>query len=360
MNAAISDQALANPSQQIVKFGVFDQNDRSGLPIAQQYEDRLALAELLDASGFYAYHMSEHHSTPLSTTPSPSVFISALAQRTNLLRLVPLVYLLPLYHPARLYEEICMLDHLSGGRFEFGVGRGASPHELAALGIDPTQAAKMYNESVTILEQCFGDSESVNFKGDFWSLDDYVAEMKPFQLPRPQMWYALSNPDSAVVPAQRRMDVVCGGPVNKIRALAERYRDEWQKAQPTSIREPLIGINRYVIVAETDAAALKIGRAAWPRFYNSFIKLWRKHGTMPVNAVLPEEFDQLLVSGNAIVGSPTTVVDGLRMQLDDGDLNYFIASFVFGDIPKPHVFESVRLFATEVMPAFRTSGAVLI
>jgi alkanesulfonate monooxygenase SsuD/methylene tetrahydromethanopterin reductase-like flavin-dependent oxidoreductase (luciferase family) len=357
MDAVILDHAASKSTRQTVKFGVFDQNDRSGLPIAQQYEERLALAELLDERGFYAYHMSEHHATPLSTTPSPSVFISALTQRTNALRLVPLVYLLPLYHPARLYEEICMLDHLSGGRFEFGVGRGASPHELAALGIDPAQAAKMYNESVDILEQCF-DSESVNFKGDFWSLEDYVAEMKPFQLPRPPMWYALSNPDSAVWPAQRGMDVVCGGPVSKVRALAERYREEWHKAQPTSIREPLIGINRYVVVAETDAAALKIGRAAWPRFYDSFMKLWRKHGTKPVNAALPEDFDQLLLTGNAIVGSPKTVVDRLTTQLDDGALNYFIASFVFGDIPKSQVFESVRLFASEVMPAFSTASSM--
>src|ERR1700729_1169252 len=69
MNAVIQDHAVSKSPRQSVKFGVFDQNDRSGLPIAQQYEERLALAELLDESGFYAYHMSEHHATPLSTTP---------------------------------------------------------------------------------------------------------------------------------------------------------------------------------------------------------------------------------------------------------------------------------------------------
>ena len=113
-----------------MKFGVFDQNDRSGLPLAEQYEKRLLLAELSDRLGFHAFHMSEHHGTSLSMTPSPSVWMAALAQRTKRLRLCPLVYLLPTYHPARLYEEICILDHLSGGRFEFGVGRGASPHPV--------------------------------------------------------------------------------------------------------------------------------------------------------------------------------------------------------------------------------------
>src|ERR1700682_2159694 len=175
-----------------MKFGVFDQNDRGGLPLVRQYEDRRQLAGLYDRSGFHCYHMSEHHSTPLSTTPSPSVYMSALTQRTKNLRLCPLVDLLPLYNPVRLYEEICMIDHLSNGRFEFGVGRGASPHELAALGIDPTRAAKMYAESFDTIQRCF-TSNSVNFAGEFWKLDDYVVEMKPLQQPRPQMWYALAS-----------------------------------------------------------------------------------------------------------------------------------------------------------------------
>src|SRR6266481_3491281 len=165
----------------IMKFGVFDQNDRSGLPLAEQYENRLLLAELYDRLGFHAFHMSEHHGTSLSMTPSPSVWMAALAQRTKRLRLCPLVYLLPTYHPARLYEEICILDHLSGGRFEFGIGRGASPHELDALGIDSTKAPKRY---------------------------------------------AVGSPDSVVWPARTGMNVVCGGPVSRVRAVSDRYRQE--------------------------------------------------------------------------------------------------------------------------------------
>jgi Luciferase-like monooxygenase len=76
--------------------------------------------EFYDRSGFRTYHMSEHHSTPLSMTPSPSVFLAAVAQRTQRIRLGPLVYVLPMHHPLRLAEEICMLDHLSRGRFESG------------------------------------------------------------------------------------------------------------------------------------------------------------------------------------------------------------------------------------------------
>ena len=119
-----------------MQFGVFDQNDLGTLPLADQYENRLRLIEFYDRSGFRTYHMSEHHSTPLSMTPSPSVFLAAVAQRTQRIRLGPLVYVLPMHHPLRLAEEICMLDHLSRGRFEWGVGRGASPHELEDFGVE--------------------------------------------------------------------------------------------------------------------------------------------------------------------------------------------------------------------------------
>jgi alkanesulfonate monooxygenase SsuD/methylene tetrahydromethanopterin reductase-like flavin-dependent oxidoreductase (luciferase family) len=335
-----------------MKFGIFDQNDRSGLPLAQQYRNRLELAELYDRSGFHCFHMSEHHSTSLSMAPSPSVYMAAVAQRTSRLRLCPLVYLLPIYNPLRLYEEICMLDHLSNGRFEFGVGRGASPHELAALGVDPSKAAKMYAEAFEILQRCFSSS-SVSFAGDFWNIDDYTVEMQPLQKPRPQMWYALASPDSAVWPAQQGMNVVCGGAVARVRAISDRYREEWSKAGHAGGAEPLIGINRYIVVGATDAQARDIGRKAWPTFYDNFIKLWRKHGTQPVNAKLPPEFDALLESGHAVAGSAATVREQLGAQIADGGLNYLVGSFMFGDMPQAEVTASVQRFVTDVMPALR-------
>src|SRR5260370_23219866 len=235
----------------IMKFGVFDQNDRSGLPMAEQYEKRLLLAELYDRLGFHAFHMSEHHGTSLSMTPSPSVWMAALAQRTKRLRLCPLVYLLPTYHPARLYEEICILDHLSGGRFEFGIGLGASPHELDAPGIESAKAATMYAEALETIQRCF-TQESVTTTGEFWSLKDYAVEMKPLQRPRPPLWYAVGSPDSVVWPARNGMNVVCGGPGSPACRVSDRYREEAATAGLQNGTAPLSGVNRYIIVAATD------------------------------------------------------------------------------------------------------------
>src|SRR3974390_3352564 len=98
-----------------VSFGVFDWIDRGTGPVNRLYEERLQLLEAADDAGFFCYHLAEHHATPLGMAPSPALFFSAAAQRTRRIRLGPLVYLLPLYDPLRLREEVAMPDQLSGG-----------------------------------------------------------------------------------------------------------------------------------------------------------------------------------------------------------------------------------------------------
>ncbi|MFD1557282.1 LLM class flavin-dependent oxidoreductase [Paraburkholderia silviterrae] len=339
-----------------MKFGIFDQNDRNGLPINQQYEDRLQIIELYDKLGFHAYHMSEHHSTPLSACPSQSVFLAAAAQRTRNLRLAPLVYILPIHHPVRLAEEICMLDHLSGGRFEYGVGRGASPHEIEALGIDPSTAQARYIESYEIVKQ-FLNSNTLNYDGQFWQFKDVPIEMQPLQTP-PPTWYALASPESTVWPAQEKMNIVCAGPVQRVRAITDRYREEFAKRHP-SAAEPLMGVNRYIVVADTDEEAMEIGSRAWSTFYPNFFKLWKKHGTEPVNQKLPPTFEPLVESGLAVVGTAETVREKLLEQAHAGGFNYLIGTFMFGDMSVSQARKSIGLFHESVMPAFEELEQVL-
>src|SRR5579872_5165653 len=173
-----------------MQFGIFDQNDHGPYGLTEQYRKRLELIEFYDRAGFRTYHMSEHHSTPLNLTPSPSVFLAAVAQRTRRIRLGALVYILPTHHPLRLAEEICMLDHLSRGRLEVGVGRGASPHELAYFGVDPEQAPAMYVEAYNVIKQALTERE-VTFKGSHYTIEGVPMEIKPAQLPHPPFFYAV-------------------------------------------------------------------------------------------------------------------------------------------------------------------------
>jgi alkanesulfonate monooxygenase SsuD/methylene tetrahydromethanopterin reductase-like flavin-dependent oxidoreductase (luciferase family) len=134
-----------------MKIGVFDHMDRSPLSLGEQFAMRLRLIEAYDRAGFYCYHLAEHHATPLGLSPSPSVFLAAIAQRTQRLRFGPLVYTLALHHPLRLIEEICMLDQMSGGRFELGIGRGISPYEVGYWGVDPQQSQEIYAEALEVV-----------------------------------------------------------------------------------------------------------------------------------------------------------------------------------------------------------------
>src|SRR5499426_2101226 len=154
-----------------VTFGLFDWIDRGKAPLQQLYEERLQLLEAADAAGFYGYHLAEHHATPLGGAPSPALFLSAAAQRTRQIRLGPLVYLLPLYNPLRLIEEVCMLDHLSDGRLELGIGRGVSPYELGYFGVDAADTRVIFNETLAALVAGL-THERLTFEGQHYRYHD--------------------------------------------------------------------------------------------------------------------------------------------------------------------------------------------
>lgn len=338
-----------------MEFGIFDQIDDSGRPLHLQYEERLQLAELYDRIGFHCFHQSEHHATPLSMAPSQSVFLSAVAQRTRRLKLCPLVYLLPVHHPLRLAEEICMLDHLSRGRLEVGIGRGASPYEVEALGMPPDQALEAYTEAYAILQKYF-TSDSIDHVGKFWTIRDVPVTMRPYQRPHPPMWYACATADSAVWPARHGVHVICGGPVDKVHLISDRYRAEAAQAGDAARPDARLGIWRFLVVGETDAQAQRIAEKAWPRFHQSFYQLWRKHGTEPQRLRLGADYAAMIASGHGIAGSPATVAEALTAQLRAGRLNYFMGHFMFGDMPHEDAQQSIRLFASEVMPTVRASA----
>jgi alkanesulfonate monooxygenase SsuD/methylene tetrahydromethanopterin reductase-like flavin-dependent oxidoreductase (luciferase family) len=336
----------------MMQFGIFDQNDRGLACLDEQYENRLQLIEFYDRSGFRTYHMSEHHATPLNVAPSPSVFLAAVAQRTKRLRFGALVYVLPAHHPLRLAEEICMLDHLSGGRLEVGIGRGASPHELHYFGVDPEQAPSMYVEAYQVIMQSL-THDHVDFSGRHYRFDNVPIALKPAQLPHPPLWYAVPVPEGAAWPAQNAINIVCGGPLARVREITDRYRAEWVAQERAPDHLPLLGINRFVVVAETDREAMALGRRAWPPFHASFMKLWKLHGTQPRYARMPEDFDTLVEHGIAIAGSPRTVADQVQGMLAQAGASYFISQFSFGDLSHQEVLHSAGLFAREMLPLAR-------
>jgi alkanesulfonate monooxygenase SsuD/methylene tetrahydromethanopterin reductase-like flavin-dependent oxidoreductase (luciferase family) len=345
-----------------MKFGVFDHMDQAGGSLDRQFADRLRLVESYEQAGFWGYHLAEHHSTPLGCASSPGIFLAAVSQRTKTLRFGPLVYVLPFYNPLRLIEEICMLDHLSGGRLQLGVGRGVSHYEAEFYGIDFEATQAMYHEAFQLRMQGLA-SDELTFEGKFYKHHKVPMILRPLQKPHPPLWYGTAFPDSAVWPAQNDVNIVTLGHRQNIRAIVDRYRGEWTRLGKSPDKLPLLAVMRHVVVAETDEAALKIARRAYPRWRDSFTWVWRKHGVdidekFPIIAGLyPPTFDELMAKGNGVAGSPRTVRDYVAAEVAETGINYFCSWLAFGDIGLEESLRSVELFGREVIPAFARSQA---
>jgi alkanesulfonate monooxygenase SsuD/methylene tetrahydromethanopterin reductase-like flavin-dependent oxidoreductase (luciferase family) len=341
----------------MLTFGIFDHCDDNGLPATQQLEDRLRLIALMDAEGFHAYHLAEHHGTPLGIIPSPSVFLAAAAQRTRRIRLGPLVYVLPLHHPLRLYEEICLLDHLCGGRLQLGVGRGGALAEHQRFGVDPAVAQAMYHESFAVLMRAFV-SDVLDFEGRFYRFRDYLVTAKPLQRPHPPLWYGIPTPDAVPWALSHAINVISLGPAARAQAVAARYRAAWAEAGRDPADLPMIGISRHVVVAETDAAALRLAEAAYVGWRAAMDFIWRRSNlAFPLAEIFPQSFAELMALGHGIAGSPATVRRALEVLARDTGVTYVACQMVFGEISHEDAAASLTLFGREVMPAFRPAAA---
>jgi alkanesulfonate monooxygenase SsuD/methylene tetrahydromethanopterin reductase-like flavin-dependent oxidoreductase (luciferase family) len=333
-----------------MKLGVFDHMDRGVAPLDEFYEERLKLVEAYDRAGVHGYHVAEHHATPLGVAPCPGVWLAAVAQRTRRLRFGPLVYLLPLYHPIKLLEEICMLDQISRGRFLLGVGRGISPIELRYYGLDPDETPTMYAEALQVILR--GMTSSVlNFEGKHYTYRDVPMELTPFQRPYPPLWYGLARAEAIPWAVQNKVNIVGNLPGAAMRVMTDRYRAEWQAAGNDPADLPLMGVGRHVVVAATDKEALEIARRGYNKWRASFLKLWLAHGMMPTpQAIFPERFEDAEAQGRAVAGTPDKVRAFLQQTIDDAGLNYLLCRFAFGDITGDEALHSIDLFTQHVMP----------
>ena len=208
-----------------IKFGVFDHIERRNDSLDRLYQGRLELLREYDAAGFFCYHVAEHHATPLGMAPSPGIFLAAAAQCTRQIHLGPLVYLLPLYNPLRLISEICMLDHISNGRLEIGVGRGVSPFELAYYGISFMDSREIFDEALDVIVDGLRN-ERLSHRGPHYRFDSVPMELTPKQRPNPPFWYGVSTPESLMAAARRGMNMVTLGPTSMVKDLGTRYREE--------------------------------------------------------------------------------------------------------------------------------------
>jgi alkanesulfonate monooxygenase SsuD/methylene tetrahydromethanopterin reductase-like flavin-dependent oxidoreductase (luciferase family) len=370
-----------------MKFGIFDHLERRhDCDLTQVYEDRLRLMAQADEAGIYGYHIAEHHHSPLCLAPNQSVFLAAAAQRTKRLKIGTLVYVLPLYQPIRILEEICMVDRLSNGRVQVGVGRGAGGgSEVALWGGDGTIGDGLFRETLEILLKGF-QNEYLNFSGKHYTYEHLWMELRPVQKPHPAFWYA----GNAAHAGDLGMNFIGAGPIHRVKESVAKYLEHWKRGQAdpspctAKLTEPLYGAMRHMFIADSDAEAVERARVAHDAY--------RKHFQRPlppgVERKIPpalaarmaaaraasaqsdnpdakrQQFfgpaaadaDTAMAAESLLVGSASTIRDYVLRYARESDANYYVGSFSWGDLTHDESSKSLRLFTEEVMPAIAESA----
>ena len=246
-----------------------------------------------------------------------------------------------------------MLDHLSHGRLQMGLGRGAAWAflEQQAFGVDPASVPERYVEARDILLQAL-TSDTVNFKGKFYQFEDFKVMIRPFQRPHPPLWYGLSSPDTAVWCAANNVNVVSLAPAHVAARPFARYNEEWAKLGKAEADRPLFGINRHVVVAPTEAEARAIAIPAFARWYGNFEALWKRKG-VAVPPVFPTSWEAQEAAGLGVAGPPDKVREFLADQLQQAGANYLVGQMVFGSIAYEDALRSLEMFAAEVTPSLQ-------
>lgn len=342
-----------------MKIGLFDHVEQIGGTLADELDARLEFVCAADEAGFYCYHVAEHHCTPLNMVPSPGVYLGAVARATKRIRLGPLVYLLPLYAPLRVIEEICLLDHLSRGRLEVGVGRGVSPFELRYQHVDQAESREIFLDAFNCIVAGL-THEELTYGGPHFSYEKAPLPLRPFRKPYPPFWYGSSQSEGSHWAGRRGLHFVTNGPNERAGANIQAYRSGLaERGAPDLANDDFrggaaVGVTRHIVVAENDADAERVARPAFEYHLAHLNWLRNKHGSTEFTSRLHVHqnmsYDQGVRNGMVIAGPPRTVLTQLRAQVKELGINYLIAYLNFGSLAFSDAMRSLRLFAAEVMP----------
>ena len=358
-NKLARDQARRSTQRGTMKIGLFDHIEDGARPLTTLFDERLQFAAAADAAGFYCLHLAEHHATPLNMVPVPGIFMGALARATKRMRMGPLVYLLPLYSPLRLIEEISMLDHLSYGRLDVGVGRGVSPYELKYHKVEHDNSRDIFIDAFKCLSAGLV-TDSLSYKGDHYVYENVPIALRPLQQPHPPFWYASSNEIGSTWGGEHGLHFVTLGPMATAKTNIDAYKKALAKrgapAQPKAEFPggAVIGVQRHIFVADTDAEAHRFAKPAMEVHLANLNWLRVKHGvtglTSRLNVPRGATYEACLEDGTVIAGSPATVRAEIERQVAELGVNYLLTYLFLGTMSLADALRSLHLFSAEVMP----------
>ena len=328
-----------------MKFGVlqFFSWPEKRVPIETVYERAIDRVKIMDANQYDAVWLAEHHFSTYSVCPSVHLMAMHIAHQTSHIRIGTGVSLAAFYHPLRLAEEVALLDNLTGGRINWGAGRGFDRTEMEAFDVAPEESYERFRENVEIVLAAWSQ-ERLTYQGKYHQFDNIEVLPKPYQKPIPT-WIATSSPAAVEWAAQQGHAILMDphSAHEEIGAKLAQYKQCIAEHQPVSESAPDIPIARLLAIAPTDAQAEAIARAGAQWTVASYANNNKAGG--PPSDLADEERVEHYVENVIVHGSPAKVADKLLELQESIDLQYLLASILSHD--------TFMLLTDEVLPRLR-------
>lgn len=341
------------------------------LPHADAYQHTLDQARLADQVGLDTYFLTEHHfNAGFQLVPAPNLMIAAMSQTTTRIRLGAMTLNLPLYHPVRVVEEIRMLDLLTGGRLEIGLGRGQAGHEQAGFGIERARSEELFDRSFALVRQLLVDGGSPAYDTGPWHGDGVAIVPEATQTPHPPIWMAGIS-EKSIRKAARLGVNLCTAFLDAADTArtAAIYHEEWEAAHPGT-PPGKYGTLQHIFVAETEEEARRYGQPP----LEAWLGAGHEASVMIKNSTAADKgyedhkawfekitrlpFDQAVDARRIIFGTPEQCVEQLLDKARAG-VDMFQGWFQFGGLDFEASNRSLRLFGEQVAPAVRAARAAL-
>jgi luciferase family oxidoreductase group 1 len=324
---------------------------------AEIFARGVGIAQAADRLGFESIWCAEHHFSTYGYLSRPLMFATHLASQTEQIRVGSAVVVLPLHHPLIVAEEIATADLLSGGRLDVGLGRGYQTYEFERLGFTLGESRERFDEAVDILLLAF-QGEPFSYDGKHYNFDETMVFPVPIQKPRPPIWVVGQSQESIVAIAKRGFNLVSGGFGVSLDRLRE-FRQSFDAMVTDPVIKSKIRVSTqrpvYVTHDESELPAM-VEQARW----NMRVTLSLRQGLERIEKgramAVPfenEPTDQELLDRYFVMGKPETCITRLKELQEAMGIDHFNANFWFGDLEQDKVLHSMKLFAEEVMPAFK-------
>ena len=315
----------------------------------------------------------EHHCCPEeSWMSSPSLYAVGASARTKKMRIGPMGYIVPLYHPLRLAEEIAIIDQMMGGRMEVGLVPGINAEYFRPFGKDYSFRKSPTFEFVDYLDHAYGPAQPFSFTGENFQTDRAQISVQPFQKPNPPMWMMSRDPATLDFCAAHGVSTgyFISVPRKDVAPRYVKYLEDYKAAGHT--KKPRLAYCTLVFVAETDEMALDKALHHAARAYEGFLpaalpgetfeervlrysEKFKERGEDNAAKIMANIFNANFLIENDLVfiGSPDTVARKLKKASAEGMFNVFLGEFNFAELSEDHVIDSIRLFGEKVIPQLR-------